>query len=90
MNPLEAKMAELSARFIARAEGERTALAAALAQGDMATVIDRTHKLAGIAGLFGHPQITQAALALEDAAEAGECISEPARTLDRLLAALAA
>lgn len=85
MTPLESKLAELAARFAARAPEEREAIAAALASGDRQWVIDRAHKLAGIAGMFGHPHVSEAALALEEAARAGrDGSTEGARLLDLL------
>ncbi|MGN6499707.1 MAG: Hpt domain-containing protein [Tsuneonella sp.] len=88
MTPLEGKLAELAARFSARAPQEREAIAAALAAGDAAVVIDRAHKLAGIAGMFGHAEVGAAALALEEAVRAGgDGAAEGARLLG-LLAAL--
>ncbi|MGN6499300.1 MAG: Hpt domain-containing protein [Tsuneonella sp.] len=71
MTPLENRLAELAGRFAARAPQERDAIAAALAAGDAATVVDRAHKLAGIAGMFGHADVGAAALALEEAVRAG-------------------
>jgi HPt (histidine-containing phosphotransfer) domain-containing protein len=51
-------------------------------------VQDRAHKLAGIAAMFGHPDVGEAALALELAAEAGDPIGPAAARLDTLLAAI--
>ena len=51
-------------------------------------VAARAHRLAGIAGMYGHPLITEAALALEAAAELGEPMEEPGQRLIALLAAL--
>lgn len=39
--------------------------------GDRGRIIDRAHKLAGIAGMLGAPEVGAAALALEEAAQAG-------------------
>jgi HPt (histidine-containing phosphotransfer) domain-containing protein len=85
---LEQKIGELSARFAARASGERDAIAKALHTGDRAALIDRAHKLAGIAGMFGHPQIGEAALALEQAALAGADCAAPGEALLAQLGAL--
>lgn len=38
---------------------------------DRGSVIDRAHKLAGMAGMLGAPEVGAAAFALEDAALAG-------------------
>jgi HPt (histidine-containing phosphotransfer) domain-containing protein len=88
VNPLEGKLAELAARFAARAPLEREALAAALAAGDTATLIDRAHKLAGIAGMVGHPEVGAAALDLEEAVRAGGDGSAEGERLLGLLAAI--
>lgn len=86
---LEAKMAELAARFDARAPEERAALRAAVAKDDRAAVAARAHKLAGIAGMFGRPEIGAAALNLEEVAESDADMTQAADRLDALLAALA-
>lgn len=88
MDPLEAKMAELAARFAGRAGEERAALVQALANGDRSALRDRAHKLAGIAAMFGFPAIGEAALALELAAENGEDLETPTKALDVLLAGI--
>jgi HPt (histidine-containing phosphotransfer) domain-containing protein len=82
---IESKLAELAARFAARAPAERAAIADALAARDTPAVIDRAHKLAGIAGMFGPHEIGQAALALEEAALTGEHCAEPGAALLALL-----
>ena len=71
MTELEGRMAQLSARFAARAPEERAALADALENADCTALADRAHKLAGIAGMLGHPGISDAALALEEALISG-------------------
>lgn len=71
MTPLEERIAALAAKFAARAPEERAALAQAIEAGDEAALIERAHKLAGIAGMFGHHAIGEAALAVEEAALAG-------------------
>ncbi|WP_126176923.1 Hpt domain-containing protein [Tsuneonella rigui] len=85
MSGIESKLAELAARFAARAPAERAAIAEALAAGDTQEVIDRAHKLAGIAGMFGHHEVGQAALALEEAAMASEDCAQPGAALLALL-----
>jgi HPt (histidine-containing phosphotransfer) domain-containing protein len=85
---IESKLAELAARFAARAPAERAAIAEALAAGDNPAVIDRAHKLAGIAGMFGHREIGEAAFALEDAVLAQRDCAKPAADLLALLDAL--
>lgn len=88
MSALDQKIGELSARFAARAPAEREAIAEALQQGNHAAIVDRAHKLAGIAGMFGHPAIGEAALVLEQAALAGEDCTRPGEALLAQLAAL--
>lgn len=85
MSTLESKLAELAARFAARAPAERAAISDALAASDRAALVDRAHKLAGIAGMFGHSDIGVAALAVEEAALAGEdCAQQGAALLELL------
>ena len=88
MSALDAKMDELGRRFAARAAEERAGLAAALAADDRETLQARAHKLAGIAPMFGHAEIGEAALALELAAEEGGDVAPVVARLDGLLAAL--
>lgn len=85
MTSLEAKMAELTARFAAGLPEELRALKAELAAGDRGAVRARAHNLAGRAGMFGHADIGEAAFALEGAAECGQDIATPAARLERLL-----
>ena len=81
MSPVEAKLAELAVRFAARASGERAALAAAVAASDRDAIVERAHKLAGIAGMFGHEAIGAAAFSLEEAARRGTAYSTEADVL---------
>jgi HPt (histidine-containing phosphotransfer) domain-containing protein len=85
VSTIESKLAELAARFAARAPAMRAAIAAALAAGDTPAVIEGAHKLAGIAGMFGHADIGDAALALEDAAMTGADCAEHGAALLALL-----
>jgi len=91
---LEDKLAEPRVRFQARAGDELAVIEAALANGDRPTIIDRAHKLAGIAGMFGYPEIGDAAFSLEQAAladeETGGALLPAGERLRTLLAALAA
>lgn len=80
------KLADLSARFGARANEYRRALAAAVAADDRAMLAAEAHKLAGIAAMFGHPRIGEAALALEQAAEGDAAYADEMASLDLLLA----
>lgn len=88
MNALEAHLAALAARFGQRASADRAALAQALAAGDFIAVRDIAHKLAGLAGMLGHPEVSEAALALETAAEDGRDLASPAAALDAMLEAV--
>ena len=88
MSAVDSKMAELAARFAARSAEERAALSAALREGDLASLQSRAHKLAGIAPMFGHAGIGDAALDLELAVEEGGDFEASARRLDALLAAI--
>lgn len=85
---LAARLAELTARFRARAGEERMVLARALAEDDRATVAERAHKLAGNAGMFGEAELGEAALALEEAAETGAALRESGERLLAMLATL--
>ena len=88
MSAVDNKMAELAARFAARSAEERTALSTALHEGDLAALQSRAHKLAGIAPMFGHSDIGEAALELELAVEESGDVEASARRLDTLLAAI--
>ena len=89
-DPLRAKMGALSARFAGQAAQHRADLAEACKAQDCDAVIAKAHKLAGIAPMFGHAAIGEAALALEDAAESGKLYDAEAAQLDALLARLQA
>jgi Hpt domain. len=66
-NPLMA----LRQRFLARAADD---LAWIRGSGGAPAdeLLARAHKLAGSGGVFGHPEVTEAAAAVEDALRAGE------------------
>ena len=88
MTIYQMKLAELAARFASRVPEERAALTLARRTGDRIELRDRAHKLAGIAPMFGHDEIGEAALALEAAAEKGDAVDAAAFRLDRLLRSL--
>lgn len=88
MNDFERKIAELSARFAAKAGEQRESLAAAQARGDLTDLRDQAHKIAGIAGMFGQDEIGAAAFVLESALEAGTRHAEHLVRLQELLTAL--
>lgn len=85
MTDLDSKIAALASRFAERMPRERAAIADALSAGDRETLIDRAHKLAGIAGMFGRPDIGTVALELEQRLLAhDDHIEEAERLLDLL------
>lgn len=88
MSDTDAKLAELAARFAARVPMERSALASAIVTGDRHAIAGLAHKLSGIAGMFGHAGISDAARELELSAERGDDFAAEARHLDRCLSAL--
>ncbi|MCA1196438.1 Hpt domain-containing protein [Sphingomonas sp. R647] len=71
MDEFEVRMAALRARFVARAIAEGDSIRSHLAQRELAEVRDLCHGLVGTAGTFGYPAISEAALAVEEAIEAG-------------------
>jgi HPt (histidine-containing phosphotransfer) domain-containing protein len=81
----DAWLEPLRARFASRLGDEPAALRGAQARGDTETIIDRAHKLAGLAGMLGAPQVGEAALLLEETARSG---SDYAAPLAALLAAI--
>ena len=85
MTPLETKMAELQARLAQRCRSEHAALRAAMDRNDREVLIDRSHKLAGIAGMLGAPQIGDAALRLEESVLKGDPYEQDAMRLLALL-----
>lgn len=76
----------LKAKFALRLAGEGEAFLALAASGDRQGLIDRSHKLGGLAGMLGAPAVGEAALRLEEAARSG---SSGEGELDALLAAIA-
>jgi len=85
VTPLEAKMAELEARFLSRLPEERAGFCASLASDDREGIVERAHKLAGIAGMLGAAELGDAARELEEAALAGEEFAEVAERLLTLM-----
>ena len=85
MTDFEARMAALRARLAERCREDRAAISEALANDNRETLIDRAHKLAGIAGMLGAPELGEAAFALEEDLLAGREHAASAKTLmDRL------
>jgi HPt (histidine-containing phosphotransfer) domain-containing protein len=83
---LGGKLADLAARFAERLPAERAAIAEALSAGDREKLVDRAHKLAGIAGMFGRSDIGTAALELEERVRADADFQDEAARLLALLA----
>lgn len=61
----------LKAKFAVRLSTESSAFLALQASGDREGIIARAHKLAGLAGMMGAPEVGEMALQLEEAALAG-------------------
>lgn len=78
-------LAPLRTKFAGRLAGEVEVLRTAWARRDRNTVIDRAHKLAGLAGMVGAPEVGEAALQLEETARSGADFAEE---LSRLIAAI--
>ena len=87
---IAARLAEMSARFAARAGEYRAQLAEADRAGNRDAVTSLAHRLAGISAMFGQGAIGDAALALEECAERGDDYAGELAALDGLLAALEA
>ena len=90
MTPLDAKMAELRTRLADRFAEDRRVFAQLVEVDDREAIVDRAHRLAGIAGMLGAPDVGAAALALEDAARTDGTFAEEARRLLALLDGFAA
>jgi HPt (histidine-containing phosphotransfer) domain-containing protein len=85
---LDARMPALRERFRARAGSDGDRIAAALAAGDLDTVRSLAHGLSGSGGVFGFPQVSEDAQAVENAIDAGADAGELAALCHRLLARL--
>ena len=70
MTDFTRQMDALRLRFVARAEDERQALSAAADREDMVEMQRISHRLAGIAAIFGYERIGALAMELEDALDA--------------------
>ena len=90
MSEIDDRMAALKARFSERAGEEIAAIEAAIDSADAAELQRRAHKLAGIAPMFGHADLGEAALDLETAAETGMDCQAPAARVIALLKQAAA
>ena len=85
MDAFAERMQQLRIRFAERALCERDELQTALSAGDHATAIRILHSLAGNAGLFGHPELGDAARDLEQALERGAGDGETRTMVQRLM-----
>lgn len=72
MNGEEEWLAPLRAKFYAALPEHREAFLHLHAKGDRDGLIERAHKLAGLAGMLGAPEVGEAALLLEEALRAGD------------------
>lgn len=85
MSADEEWLAPLRAKFAGRLTAEVETLRTALTRRDRETIIDRAHKLAGLAGMLGAPEVGEAALQLEETARSG---ADYAGQLFQLIAAI--
>ncbi len=86
---LDVRMAALRERFRVRAATDGERIAAALSARDLDTVRTLAHGLSGSGGVFGYPQVSMDAQAVEEAIDAGAEAGEVKALCDRLLARLA-
>ena len=86
---LDARMAALQQRFRARAGEDGARIAAAFAAGDLETVRNLAHGLSGSGGVFGFPEVSKDAQAVENEVDAGAAPADLQPLCDRLLARLA-
>ncbi len=89
MTPEEGWLDGLKARFAARLILERAAFLDLQVRPDRNELIDRAHRLAGIAGMMGAPAVGEAASRLEEAAlEDRDCQAELAWLIAAIDAAM--
>lgn len=85
----ETWLAPMIQKFLARLPDERAALLDLAELGEWDQIIHRAHKLAGIAGMLGAPQVGEAALCLEETARANAtCDDEFAALITAIEAAI--
>jgi HPt (histidine-containing phosphotransfer) domain-containing protein len=82
---LQEKLDDLRQRFADRAPAQAAQLRAAVEAGDVEAVAALAHKLAGIAGMVGYPQIGEASLDVEERVIDGKDAGEAVRRLLALL-----
>ncbi|MGY6552872.1 MAG: Hpt domain-containing protein [Erythrobacter sp.] len=89
MSDDEAWLGPMTQKFLARLSDERAALLELAELGGWDQIIDRAHKLAGIAGMLGAPQVGEAALCFEETARADSpCDAEFAALIAAIEAAI--
>lgn len=91
MTGFDDRLADLRARFVERVGKDRAAMSAALDAKDHIAMRRIAHSLTGNAGIFGFPEITDAARAIEDALDSkasGDTLRRLCRELDDKVAAL--
>lgn len=88
MDDFERRMDALRARFAERAVVDRAALCAAWEADDRDALLRTAHSLAGNAGLFGHPRLSEAARLLEEALGESTSDEQVRMQLDAVLAHL--
>lgn len=71
MSTDDASLDPLKAKFAIRLAGEADAFLALVAANDCDGLIERAHKLAGLAGMLGAPAVGEAALWLEETVRSG-------------------
>ncbi len=90
MSDFPAQMAALRLRFLARAEEELPQLLTAAERRDAEQIRLISHRLAGIAAIFGFPAVGRAASGVEDALDADAPPAEFDRHCEALVAELRA
>lgn len=86
MDEFELAIDALKAKFLIRLEAERDDLVAAKRGPDRAALHDMAHRMAGSAGVFGFPRLSQQAAALQKAVRDDGARHDPTIEIDRLLA----
>lgn len=82
-------VAQFRHRFVIRLHEEHDALHELAATPDRAVIIERAHKLAGLAGMLGAPEVSDAAFAVEAAARSGaDCDNELSALISAIASAL--
>lgn len=71
MTEFNNQIAALRRRFLDRTEGDLVTLVAAVERGDFEQIRSISHRIAGIAGVFGFPELGAKARFIEDALELG-------------------